>query len=513
MKSTVEKLSPTRVRINVKVPFTELQPDFDRAYKELARQVRLPGFRPGKAPAKLLEARVGRGAVLEQVVNDALPARYSEAVTTTELRPLGQPDIEVTKLADGEELEFTAEVDVRPDIDLPDLSKLTISVDPVEVTDDEVDAELQALRARFGTLKGVERAAQNGDFVSIDLSASVNGTEIPDGKADGLSHEIGSGQLIEGLDEAIIGLSEGESKNFTTKLVAGEHAGEDAEVTVTVKSIKERELPEADDDFAQLASEFDTMAALRENLTDQVRRIKRIHQAEKIRDTALENLLAMVEVPLPEAIVQAQVDSALHNAIHPLDHDEAKLAEALEEQGSSRDKFDADNREAAEKAVKTQLLMDAIADDLEIEVGESDLTERLVLMSRQYGLEPQQLVSMLQQQNQLPVVYADVRRGLAVAAVVEAATVSDTTGEVIDTTEFFGSGAESAESGAESGSEPKAKKKAAKKAEPKAAKKAEPKAAKKAEPKAEPKAAPKAKKKAEPKAEPKAESEEKSESE
>ena len=454
MKSTVEKLSPTRVRINVEVPFTELKPDFDRAYKQLARQVRLPGFRPGKAPAKLLEARVGRGAVLEQVVNDALPARYSEAITTGELKPLGQPEIEVTKMQDGDELVFTAEVDVRPDIELPDLSALTITVDPVEITDEEVDAQLQALRARFGTLKGVQRPAQNGDFVSIDLSAEVNGEEIPDGKADGLSHEIGSGQLIDGLDEAIIGLSEGESKTFTTKLVAGEHVGEDAAVTVTVKSIKERELPEADDEFAQLASEFDTMAELRENLTEQVRRIKRIHQAEKIRDTALETLLEMVDVPLPEAIVQAQVDSALHNAIHALDHDEAKFAEALEAQGSSREKFDADNREAAEKAVKTQLLMDAVADELAIEVGESDLSERLVLMSRQYGIEPQQLVNLLQQQNQLPVVYADVRRGLAVAAVVEKSTVTDTAGEVIDTTEFFGSPEESdAESGSESGAE------------------------------------------------------------
>jgi trigger factor len=494
VKSTVEKLSPTRVRINVEVPFTELQADFDRAYKQLARNVRLPGFRPGKAPAKLLEARVGRGAVLEQVVNDALPARYSEAVTTGELRPLGQPEIEVTRIEDGEELVFTAEVDVRPDIDLPDLSTLKIAVDAVEVTDDEVDAELQALRARFGTLRGVQRPAQNGDFVSIDLSAEVNGEEIPDGRADGLSHEIGSGQLIEGLDEAIIGLSEGESKTFTTKLVAGEHAGEDADVTVTLKSVKERELPEADDDFAQLASEFDTMEALLENLTDQVRRVKRIHQAEKIRDTALETLLEMIEVPLPEAIVQAQVDAALHNAIHPLDHDEARLAEALEAQGSTREKFDADNREAAEKAVKTQLLMDAIADELDIQVGENDLSERLMLMARQYGIEPQQLVGLLQQQNQLPVVYADVRRGLAVAAVVEAATVTDSAGDVVDTTEFFGTpGSESDD--AEAGqAKPKVKKKAA--AEPK--KKAEVGPKKKAESKkAEPKKKAESNKKAE----------------
>jgi len=187
VKSTVEKLSPTRVRINVEVPFTELKPDFDRAYQELAKQVRLPGFRPGKAPAKLLEARVGRGAVLERVVNDALPARYSEALSTSELRPIGEPEIEVTKLSDGEELVFTAEVDVRPDIDLPDLGTLAISVDPIEVTDEEVDAELQSLRARFGTLKGVDRAAKNGDFVSIDLSAAVKGEDIPDGRAEGLS--------------------------------------------------------------------------------------------------------------------------------------------------------------------------------------------------------------------------------------------------------------------------------------------------------------------------------------
>lgn len=456
MKSTVEKLSPTRVRINVEVPFTELQPDFDRAYKQLAQQVRLPGFRPGKAPAKLLEARLGRGAVLQQVVNDVLPGRYSEAVTTSELRPLGEPEIEVTKIEDGDELVFTAEVDVRPEITLPDLSSLKITVDAIEVDDADVDAELEALRARFGTLKGADRPAKTGDFVSIDLSATIGGEDIPEATTEGLSHEIGSGQLIEGLDEALVGLSEGESATFTTTLVAGGHAGEEAEVTVTVKSVKERELPEADDEFAQLASEFDTLAELRENLTDQVRRVKRIHQAEKIRDTALETLLELVEVPLPEAIVKAQVDAALHDAIHGLDHDESRLSELLEAQGSSREQFDADAQEAAQKAVKTQLLMDAIADDLQIQVGQSDLTERLVLMSRQYGLEPQQLLQLLQQQNQLPAVFADVRRGLTVAAVVEAATVTDSEGNVVDTSEFFGAPAaegEAAEGAAESSTE------------------------------------------------------------
>ena len=439
MKSTVEQLSPTRVRINVEVPFGELKPDFDRAYKELAKQVRLPGFRPGKAPAKLLEARIGKEAILDQVINEALPSRYGQAVTESDVRPLGQPEIDVTKKIYGEDLVFTAEVDVRPDFTLPDLSALKITVDPIKVSDEDIDTELQNLRARFGTLKGVERAAASGDFVSIDLKATIDGEDVPEASTQGLSHEVGSGQLIDGLDDAIVGLSAGESKVFTTELAAGPHAGKEAEVTVTVGSVKERELPEPDDEFAQLASEFDTIDELKANLSEQVSRVKRVQQAEEIRGAAIEALLDGVDMPLPEAIVQAQVDNTIHNALHGLNHDEDKLAEALEKQGTTREKFDADARTEAEKAIKTQLLLDALGDDLDIQVGQDDLTERLVTTSRQYGIQPQELLGYLQQQNQLPAMFADVRRGKTIAAAVEAATVSDSDGNVIDTSEFFGS--------------------------------------------------------------------------
>jgi trigger factor len=443
VKSTVEQLSPTRVRINVEVPFTELQPDFDRTYKELAKQVRLPGFRPGKAPAKLLEARVGREAILDQVINEALPSRYGQAVTETDVRPLGQPDIQVTKKEYGEEVVFTAEVDVRPEFALPDLSALKITVEPIKVSDDDVDAELQSLRARFGTLTGVERPAASGDFVSIDLSAVIDGQDVPEAAAQGLSHEVGSGQLVEGLDDAIVGLSAGEGKTFTTTMAAGPHAGKEAEVTVTVGSVKERELPEPDDEFAQLASEFDTIDELRANLADQVSRVKRVQQAEEIRTTTLDALLEQVDMPLPEAIVQTQVDNTLHNALRGLDHDEAKFAETLKKQGKSREEFDADTRSNAEKAIKTQLLLDALADDLDIQVSQQDITERLVLTSQQYGIEPQQLLGYMQQNNQLPAMFADVRRGLTIAEVVEAATVTDTDGNTVDTEEFFGERSES----------------------------------------------------------------------
>ncbi|GAD87159.1 trigger factor [Nocardia asteroides] len=445
MKSTVEQLSPTRVRINVEVPFEELKPDFDKAYKALAQQVRIPGFRPGKAPAKLIETRVGRGAVLEQVVNDALPGRYAEAVQSTEVKVIGQPEIEITKIEDGEELAFTAEVDVRPEIALPDYSGLEVTVDAFTIEDADIEQQLTSLRQRFGTLTGVERAVQDGDFVSIDLSATVDGEDVPEAATTGLSHEVGSGQLIEGLDEAITGLKAGESAEFTSTLVAGEHAGKEAVITVTVQSVKERELPEADDEFAQLASEFDTIDELKEDLKGRVERTKKVEQAGQIRDKVLDTLLETVEVPLPEAVVKAEVDAVLHDAVHGFDHDEAKLAEALEAQGSSREEFDKDTQEAAEKSVKTQLLLDAIAEAENTQVGQQELTERILFQAQRYGMSPEQFIQQVQQAGQLGAVFADVRRGKALAGVVGQVKVTDSEGNVVDTTEMFGDPADSAE--------------------------------------------------------------------
>ncbi|MFC9968043.1 trigger factor [Nocardia ignorata] len=445
MKSTVEQLSPTRVRINVEVPFEELKPDFDKAYKALAQQVKIPGFRPGKAPAKLIETRVGRGAVLEQVVNDALPNKYAEAVQAGEVKVIGQPEIEITKIEDGDELAFTAEVDVRPEIALPDYSGIEVTVDSFTIGDEDIEQQLTSLRQRFGTLTGVERAVQDGDFVSIDLSATVDGEDVPEAATTGLSHEVGSGQLIEGLDEAVIGLKAGESAEFTSTLVAGEHAGKEAVITVTVQSVKERELPEADDEFAQLASEFDTIDELKEDLKGRVERTKKIEQAGQIRDKVLDTLLETVEVPLPEAVVKAEVDAVLHDAVHGFDHDEAKLAEALEAQGSSREEFDKDTQEAAEKSVKTQLLLDAIAEAEGTQVGQQELTERILFQAQRYGMSPEQFIQQVQQAGQLGAVFADVRRGKALAGVVGQVKVTDTDGNEVDTTEMFGDPADSAE--------------------------------------------------------------------
>lgn len=419
MKSTVEQLSPTRVRINVEVPFEELKPDFDKAYKALAQQIRLPGFRPGKAPAKLLEARVGRGAVLEQVVNDALPSRYSEAVTSASVKAIGQPEIEITKIEDGELLEFTAEVDVRPEIVLPDLSGVTVTVERAEATDDDVAARLETLRERFGTLVGVDRPAAEGDFVVLDLSATIDGEEVD--SVTGVSYQVGSGTMLEGLDEALIGLSAGETTTFTAGLRGGEHEGEDALVTVTPTAVKQRDLPEADDDFAELASEFDTIEELREDLRSQVVEAKRLQQAASARAGLISALLEVVDFPVPSGVVEAEVEAHLEG-------------EGRQEDDEHREEV----RAEATEALRNQLLIDALADSLGVSVEQGDLVQFLLQTAQRYGMDPSTFISQADAAGQIPMYVAEVARSKAIALALRRVTVVDDDGAPVDLSAVVG---------------------------------------------------------------------------
>ena len=439
MKSTVEHIGPTRVKLTVEVPFDELKPEFDRAYKRIAQQVNIPGFRKGKAPARILDARLGRGVVLDEVLNSAVPAKYSEAVAAAEdVTPIGQPNIEVTELADGDKVAFTAEVDVRPEITLPALDGITVTVDDVEVTDEQVTEQLDQLRARFGTLTGVDRAAAEDDFVQIDLSATVDGAEVEEAQTTGFSYQVGQGGLIEGIDEAITGLSAGEEATFTSKLVAGEYADKDAEVTVKVTAVKERQLPEPDDEFAQLASEFDTLDELVGDLKERLGRVRRMEQVTQARDKVLDEIVAAVEVPLPESIVEAEVESRHHDAVHAFDHSDEKFNDFLTEQGKTREEFDTETKEEAEKSVKTRLVLDALADAEQVTVGDQELTERIVYQAQQYGLAPEEFVQRIQQAGQLGAIYQDVRRSKALIVAVRAATVTDEAGEPVDLSDLIG---------------------------------------------------------------------------
>ncbi|MBV7294963.1 trigger factor [Corynebacterium sp. TAE3-ERU12] len=449
MKSSVEKQSETRVQLTVEVPFDELKPEFEQAYKALAQQVTIPGFRKGKAPAKLLEARIGRGPILEQVLNEMIPSRYEQAVQEHDVKPIGQPEVDITKLEDGEVVEFTADVDVRPEIELPDFSDIAVEVDPLVADDEAVEAELNNLLARFGSLTGVERPVEKGDFVSIDLSATKDGEEIEEASTEGMSYEVGSGDLIDGLDDAIIGLSVDESKEFTTTLVAGEHEGEDAQVTVVVRSVKVRELPEADDEFAQMASEFDTIEELREDLVKKVEQTKKGEQASQIRDKVLADAMGKTEVPLPESVVKEQVDGQLQQLLSQFGGDERVLNQMLEAQGTSREDFDADSRKSAEEAVRTQLFLDALAEKVQPEVSQQELTDHILFTAQSYGMDPNQFVQQIQQSGQLGNLFADVRRGKALAVSILEAEVKDTEGNDIDVAEYFGQNDAPAEGDAE----------------------------------------------------------------
>jgi trigger factor len=432
VKSTVENLGPTRVRLLVELAFEDIQSSVDAAYKSIGAQVRIPGFRPGKVPSRIIDQRVGRAAVLEQAVNDALPKAYTDAVRETGIKALGQPEIELTKLEDNESIAFTAEVDVRPEFELPAFESITVTVENADVTDEQVDEQFESLRERFASLRGVTREVQSGDYVAIDLTASVDGEEVEGGAANGLSYEVGAGDLIEGLDDAIIGKNAGDTVTFTTTLQAGDLAGSESEVTVTVNSVKEKDLPEADGDFAQLASEFDTIDELRDDLRARIGRANLLVQGTQARDKVLEALLEAVEVPLPDSLVQAEIDWRLHDAVHSLDHDEDRLAAELEASGSSREEFDAQVRETAEQSVKSQLVLDAIADSEELAVTEAELTEYLVRQAQRYGMAPQDFANQLAQAGNLPALMSDVRRNKALAAVLESAVVTDEAGNTVD---------------------------------------------------------------------------------
>ena len=420
MKSAVETLNPTRVKLTVEVAFDELKPSLDAAYQTIGAQVQIPGFRRGKVPARIIDQRVGRGAVLEEAVNNALPTFYGQAVEEAKIRPLGQPEVEITEAPDpasGGDLKFSVEVDVRPEVTLPDYATLAVQVDDVAVQDSDVDDEITALRQRFGTLVGVERAAAEGDFVSLDLRAEIAGDEID--AVTGVSYEIGSRNMLDGLDDALVGMSAGETKSFTAPLAGGDREGQDADVTVTVQSVKERELPDLDDEFAQLASEFDTLDELTADLRSQALRGKKLQQGVQARDKVLDALLEAADIPVPPALVEAEVHSHLEGE-NRLEDDEHR----------------AEVSENATKALQAQFLLDAIVEQEKVSVSQPELIEYLVMSAQQYGMSPDAFAQAVDEAGQVQAMVAEVARRKALAVVLEHAAITDESGNTVDLEEL-----------------------------------------------------------------------------
>ncbi|WP_261567589.1 trigger factor [Frankia gtarii] len=432
MKATKETLSPTRVKLTVEVPFDELKPSLDATYRKLARQVRVSGFRPGKVPPRILDQRLGRGVILDEAVQEALPQLYSEAVQAEEVDVLSRPEVDITEFADGGQLVFTAEVDVRPEVVLPEFSDLQVTVDAVEVTDEQVEEQLGALRDRFAQLQPVERAVQTGDFVSLDLSAQADGKPIEGAEATGLSYEVGSGNLIEGLDDAIVGAADGESRTFTTALLAGEQAGEQAEVTATVRGVKEKELPALDDDFATTSSEFDTLDELRADVRSRLEQSRRTEQVGQAREKLLESLLERVEVPVPASLLEGEIEAREHRLSHELENIGTDRATYLETLGQSAEEFDAEVRETAGKAIRSQFILDAVIDAESIGIDQGELMEQVIMRAQRSGLQPDVYAQQLAQGEGLQALMADVLRTKALFLLLENAKVVDGEGTPVE---------------------------------------------------------------------------------
>jgi trigger factor len=432
VKTDVEELSPTRVKLTIEVPFDELKPNVDRAYREVARQVRIPGFRPGRVPPRVIDQRIGRGAVLEQAVQEAVPQLYGKALEENDVFALGQPAVEITKLDDGKELAFTAEVDVRPKFDVPDIDGMPVTVENADVDPDQVEEYIGSLRERFASLKGADRPVETGDFVSIDLSAEADGKAVEDAQASGISYEVGSGRMLDGLDEALVGMSVGESKTFPALLAGGELAGKLADVTVKVDSVKVKELPELDDDFAQSASEFDTLGELRAGTRKQLENMRRAGQAGQARERALDALLARVDIPLPEDLVNHEIASRERSLTDRLERSGNTMDEYLEATNQSAEELDTQFAEDARRSVKAGFILDKLATQEELGVDQDELAAYVTEQAYRMGVSPDRLAKELSERGQLASVAADVLRGKALTLLAERASVTDEAGRPVD---------------------------------------------------------------------------------
>ena len=432
MKSAVETLSPTRAKLTVEVPFEELKPSLDAAYKKIAQQINVPGFRRGKVPPAVIDRQVGRNVVLDEAINEVLPQKYIEALQSNSLEPLAQPEIEVTKFEDNEALEFTAEVDVKPEIEVPEYVGIEAEVEDIEITDDEVDEQVKALRERFASLNDVDRPAADGDFVVLDLKATQDGAPVEGAEVTGMSYQVGRGGMLDGLDEALAGMSAGEEKTFTSQLVGGDLVGEDVEVAVSVSQVQEQDLPELDDDFAQMASEFDTTDELVADVRERLGRGKRLEQAAAARDAVLERLLDKVQVPLPETMVTDELNARRQNIEQQLMMAGITMDKYLEDEKQTLEEFEAQLERRVRDAVTAQFLLDAIAKEKEFGVDQSELSEHLVRRAQQSGQDPQEFANHMFEHNHIPDLVQEILRGKALAAVVEGATVKDASGNVVE---------------------------------------------------------------------------------
>lgn len=433
MKISVRNLEPTKVKLTITVDPEEFAPYLDGARKEIAKQVNVPGFRKGHVPGKIIDQRVGFAAVAGEAVNKAVPDLYSKALEEKKVRPMAQPQLDVQDVPstekDDTKLKFVATVERRPDIELPKLEGLEIEVAKPEVTDEDVNNRLETLRKRFGTLVGVDRPAGKGDFANIDLNATIDGESVD--SQEGVSYELGSNTMLDGLDEALDGLSAGEETTFEGTLEAGDHAGQKAQVKVKVNSVKTEELPDLDDDFAKDASEFDTLDELKADVRKASERDAESRQATEARDAFIARLEEGAEIPVPKGVKADAVAEHLKNL------------KTDEKSATPEQKKEAE--ESAVKELRDQMVLDTLAEEVKVQVSQTDVTNFLASIAQQYGMDPSQFINAIVNNGQLGSAVQEVGRSKGLLAGMRAVTFKSGD-EVLDLSAFLGEEAQDEES-------------------------------------------------------------------
>ena len=433
MKISVRNLEPTKVKLTVTVEPEELNPYLDAARKEIAKQVNVPGFRKGHVPGKIIDQRIGFAVVAGEAVNDAVPELYSKALDEKKIRPMAQPEFDVQDVPqsanDETKLKFTATVERRPDIELPEIDGLEIAISKPEVKDEDVDKRLETLRQRFGTLVGVDRPAAKGDFANIDLTAEIDGETVD--SQEGVSYELGSNTMLDGLDEALDGLSAGEETTFEGTLEAGEHEGQKATVKVKVNSVKAEELPELNDEFASEASEFDTLDELKADIRKAAAQDAEGRQATEARDAFIAKLQEGLEIPVPKGVKANMVAEQLKG----MTPDPEK---ATKEQKAQAE-------ETVEKELRDQMVLDALAEKLDVQVSQSDVFNFLASIAQQYGMDPNNFIQAIIKNGQLGSAVQEVGRSKGLLAGMRAVKFT-ADGEAVDLSNFLGEAAEEEES-------------------------------------------------------------------
>jgi trigger factor len=436
MDTSVEPLEGNKVRLHVAVTDEEFDHAIDSAFRKLARQVRIPGFRPGKAPRRILEARLGADVAREQALQDALPGYYSEAVESRGLDTIAPPEIDITAGADSGPVEFDAVVEVRPAIQLKDYDALRVEVDAPDVSDETLDAQVDALRERFADLEDSARPLQDGDFASIDIKGYVHDEVIDALSATDLLYEVGSGLVVDELDTELRGKRPGDILKFNASLPErfGERAGEEIAFQVLVKEAKQKVLPDATDEWASEASEFDTIAELRDDIRNRLDLFARVQARAAVREKVLDAVADKVDIEVPDVLVREEMERRLHDFMHRLEHQGMTIPEYLEATGQAQETFIAGLRDGSTRAVKADLALRAVVAQEAVEVSDDEVDAEVTTIAGQMGQKPEEVRRDLDRRGALEALRSEIARGKALQFLIDHATAVDEEGRTLDLT-------------------------------------------------------------------------------